>query len=225
MKTPIVIWHKPEHKKFGKVKVAVLVSPTLILDHEETPEIEKFNHHQWVLPDGVNPFGYKAIRIKELPSRASIDSGGQIEKDIIVRYREWIDGFVRKAPSGKECMLISNTQHEYAVLIPRTRELNVMATVMEYPFSCIMQPLVDKYKEWKDCEYVALVGTDPKQWNIPAGTDTNDYWTPILCSNCGLGFAPSKRIKNVITPHVGMDNHPMTEQEAWRFVNNELLKA
>lgn len=25
--------------------------------------------------------------------------------------------------------------------------------------------------------------------------------------------------------HVGMDYHPMTEQEAWRFVNNELLKA
>ena len=64
-----------------------------------------------------------------------------------------------------------------------------------------------------------------KQWNIPAGTDTKDYWTPILCSNRGLGFAPSKRIKNVITPHVGMDYHPMTEQEAWRFVNNELLKA
>ena len=124
-----------------------------------------------------------------------------------------------------ECMLISNTQHEYAALIPRTRELNVMATVMEYPFNCIMQPLVDQYKEWIDCEYVALVGTDPKQWNIPAGTDTKDYWTPILCSNRGLGFAPYKRIKNVITPQVGMDYHPMTEQEAWRFVNNELLKA
>lgn len=95
MKNPVIIWQKPEYKKFGRVKVAVLVSPTLILDHKETPEIKNFDHHR----------------------------------------------------------------------------------------------------------------------------------TPILCSNRGLGFAPSKRIKSVITPHVGMDYHPMTEQEAWRFVNNELLKA
>lgn len=225
MKKPVIIWQKPEYKKSGRVKVAVLVSPTLILDQKETSEIKNFDHHQWMLPDGINPFGYKAIRIKELPSRISINRGELIENDIIVRYQKWADEFVRMAPSGKECMLITNTQHEYAALIPRTRELNVMATVMEYPFNCIMQPLVDQYKEWKDCEFVALVGTDPKQWNIPVGTDTNDYWTPILCSNRGLGFAPSKRIKSVITPHVGMVYHPMTEQEAWRFVNNELLKA
>ena len=225
MKKPVIIWQKPEYKKFGRVKVAVFVSPTLILDQKETPEIKNFDHHQWVIPKGVNLFGYKAIMIKELPSRASINGGGLIEQGVYEQYDGWISGFVRKAPSGKECMLISNTQHEYAALIPRTRELNVMATVMEYPFNCIMQPLVDQYKEWKDSEYVALVWTDPKQWNIPAGTDTKEYWTPILCSNRGLGFAPSKRIKNVITPHVGMDYHPMTEQEAWRFVNNELLKA
>ena len=58
MKNPVIIWQKPEYKKSGRVKVAVLVSPTLILDQKETPEIKKFNHHQWVLPDGVNPFGY-----------------------------------------------------------------------------------------------------------------------------------------------------------------------
>ena len=121
MKNPVIIWQKPEYKKFGRVKVAVLVSPTLILDQKETPEIRNFDHHQWVIPQGVNPFGYKAIRIKELPSRASINSCGRIENDIIVRYQKWADEFVRKAPSGKECMLISNTQHEYAALIPRTR--------------------------------------------------------------------------------------------------------
>ena len=145
MKNPVIIWQKPEYKKFGRVKVAVFVSPTLILDQKETQEIKNFDHHQWVIPQGVNPFGYKAIRVKELPSRASIDSRGLIEQGVYEQYDGWISGFVRKAPSGKECMLISNTQHEYAVLIPRTRELNVMVTVMKYPFNCIMQPLVDQY--------------------------------------------------------------------------------
>lgn len=53
MKNPVIIWQKPEYKKFGRVKVSVLVSPTLILDQKETQEIKNFDHHQWVIPKGV----------------------------------------------------------------------------------------------------------------------------------------------------------------------------
>ncbi len=42
MKTPVFICQKPEHKMFGKVKVAVLVLPTQILDPEEMPGMIMF---------------------------------------------------------------------------------------------------------------------------------------------------------------------------------------
>ena len=224
MKQPVIIWQKPENKLFGKVKVAVLVSPTLILNPKETPEMKKFDHHRWMFPQGCNPFGYKAIQIKELPSRARIGSDGRIEQGIYEQYDNWIGEFVRKAPSGTECLLIANTRQEYAVIIPRTIELNVMTTPMFYPFNNIMPALVDRYKEWKDCEAVALEPTDPNSWNIPVGIDTNDYWHPILCSR-GLGLAPSERIKIVATLHV-VPYCPVTEQKAEEmreFINKELL--
>jgi hypothetical protein len=42
MKKPVIIWQKPEYKKSGRVKVAVLVSPTQILDPEEMPGMIMF---------------------------------------------------------------------------------------------------------------------------------------------------------------------------------------
>ena len=91
MKSPIIIWQKPEYKRFGRVKMAVLVSPTVILNDEETPTVKNFDHHKWVIPEGVNPFGYKAITIKQMPAKATLKGNGEIDNSILEQYHDWID--------------------------------------------------------------------------------------------------------------------------------------
>ena len=228
MKDPVIIWQKQEYERFGRVKIAVLVSLTLILDSRKTPTIKKFNHHMWVIPEAVNPFCYKAIKIAQLPATATINNEGQIDNTIVERYQKWIERFVKNAPSGKECLLISNSSHDYAALIPRTKKLTMMGTGMEYPFRWVIRPMIGEGEMWEDFQNIAFVETSASLWNIPIGIDANDYWTPILCTKQGLGFNHSLRRKGALweclsDPYIGVDHHQMTEQEAWEFVNKKLL--
>lgn len=228
MKTPVIIWQKPEYKKFGRVRVAALVSPTLIIIPNKTPEIKNFDHHNWVIPKNVNPFGYKAIKITQLPATAAIDNEGQIDNAVLERYRDWVDRFVQNAPSGKECLLISNDSHDYAALIPKTKKLTILNLRMECSFRWVTQPLINKNERIEESGDITMIETSTNLWNIPVGTDANDFWTPILCTKQGLGFDFPVRRKGVFGKLLhdsanGVDYHQMTEQEAWRFVNDQLL--
>ena len=224
MKTPVIIWQKPEYKKSGRVKVAVLVSPTLILDQKETPEIKNFDHHQWMIPQGVNPFGYKTITIKHLPTNASLKGDGEIDNSILEQYHDWIDRFVQNAPSGKECMLIYHYNGDIAAMIPKKMKLQIIATQMEYPFHQVIMPLHDKNNRLSHGESIAIEETEGCGWTVPVGTDTSDYWTPIKCCGKGFGFKVHKsNLKGFVAPFPCMDYHPMTEQEAWKYVNEKLL--
>jgi hypothetical protein len=221
MKPPVIIWQKPEYKQFGKVGVAVLVSPTLIIDQKRTPEVVNFNHRQWTIPDGVNPFGYKAISIKQLPSNARVGGDGLIDHRVYEQYVGWVDEFVGRAPTGKECFLIPNGLGEYAVMIPKTKKVKIMAVEMEYPFRWITHPLFAKNKKI-DCDNVSLVETDGEFWDIPIGTDTMDYWTPILCIGSVL---PKINKGGMVSRAIGpFYYNTMTEQEAWGFVKKHLLE-
>lgn len=224
MKTPIIIWQKPEYKRFRRVKMAVLVSPTVILNDEETPIIKDFDHRKWVIPEGVNSFGYKAITIKHLPSNAPLKGDGQVDNNILNQYRNWISRFVQDAPSGKECLLISNSSHDYAALIPRTKKLTIMATWMEYPFHQVILPLPDKDNRLAHGDSIAIEETEGCGWTVPVGTDTSDYWTPIKCCGKGFGFKVHKsKLKGFVDTFPCIDYHPMAEQEAWKYVNEKLL--
>ena len=224
MKTPIIIWQKPEYKRFRRVKMAVLVSPTVILNDEETPIIKDFDHRKWVIPEGVNPFGYKAITIKQLPTKATLKGDGQIDNNILNQYRNWISRFVQDAPSGNDCMLIYHYNGEIAAIIPKKKRLQIIATQMEYPFHQVIMPLPDKDNKLAHGDSIAIEETEGCGWTVPVGTDTSDYWTPIKCCGKGFGFKVHKsRLKSFVDPYPCIDYHPMTEQEAWRYVNNKLL--
>lgn len=224
MKSPIIIWQKPEYKRFGRVKMAVLVSPTVILNDEETPVAKNFDHHKWVIPESVNPFGYKAITIKHLPTNASLKGDGEIDNSILEQYHDWIDRFVQNAPSGKECMLIYHYNGDIAAMIPKKMKLQIIATQMEYPFHQVIMPLHDKNNRLSHGESIAIEETEGCGWTVPVGTDTSDYWTPIKCCGKGFGFKVHKsNLKGFVAPFPCMDYHPMTEQEAWKYVNEKLL--
>lgn len=224
MKSPIIIWQKPEYKRFGRVKMAVLVSPTVILNDEETPVAKNFDHHKWVIPEGVNPFGYKVITIKQLPSIAPLKSEGQIDNNIHDQYHDWVDQFVQNAPSGKECMLIYHYNGEIAAMIPRKIKLQIIATQMEYPFHQVIMPLPDKNNRLSHGDSIAIEETEGCGWTVPVGTDTSDYWTPIKCCGKGFGFKVHKsKLKGFVDPYPCIDYHPMAEQEAWKYVNEKLL--
>ena len=223
MKDPVIIWQKPEYNIFGKVKIAVLVSPTLILNDEETPVVKNFDHRKWVIPEGVNSFGYKAITIKQLPTKATLKGDGQIDNNILNQYRNWISRFVQDAPSGNDCMLIYHYNGEIAAMIPKEKRLQIIATQMEYPFHQVIMPLPDKDKKLSHGDSIAIEETEGCGWTVPVGTDTNDYWTPIKCCSNGFGFKVHKSKRGFVAPFPCMDYHPMTEQEAWKYVNKKLL--
>lgn len=224
MKSPIIIWQKPEYKRFGRVKLAVLVSPTVILNDEETPVAKNFDHHKWVIPEGVNPFGYKVITIKQLPAKATLKGDGEIDNSILEQYHDWIDRFVQNAPSGKECMLIYHYDGEIAAMIPKKIKLQIIATQMEYPFHQVIMPLPDKGHKLTHGDSIAIEETEGCGWTVPVGTDTSDYWTPIKCCGKGFGFKVHKsRLKSFVDPYPCIDYHPMAEQEAWKYVNEKLL--
>ena len=224
MKDPVIIWQKPEYNRFDKVKIAVLVSPTLILNDEETPVAKDFDYHKWVIPESVKSFGYKAITIKHLPTNASLKGNGQIDNNRLNQYRNWISRFVQDAPSGKDCMLIYHYNGDIAAMIPKKMKLQIIATQMEYPFHQVIMPLPDKDHKLAHGDSIAIEETEGCGWTVPVGTDTSDYWTPIKCCGKGFGFKVHKsKLKGIDAPFPCIDYHPMAEQEAWKYVNEKLL--
>lgn len=217
MKQPVVIWQKPEYKRFGRVQIAAYFPK-----EAEVPtsfsEIKKFDHHQWSIPEGVNPFAYKAYQCSHLPKRIRMvdaDSGNKTDEVIMLEneLQRWVQNQTDTNSNppqvnSNECIYIHSSNGEIAVLIPKTHEVGFSKEMLEKDLQG--RPFVIGVPCFDENGKVYIIDSlqteaDKREWTIPNELDLDNYWCPIPC------YGPTRQHKD------------LEDALAHCFVNNLLL--
>ena len=179
-----IIWKKPEYKRFGKVNIAAYI-PKEAKVPPTFSEIEEFDHHQWVIPKGLNPFAYKAYQLP-LDYLSNTIKTNLKSYMLETKFQQWMNGRATITDNhlqvdGNECIYTHNINGEITVLIPKTRKVKFSKECLQSMWSDFEMVGVPCFNENGEILINSIYPTDIREWSIPNGLNLNNYWCPILC--------------------------------------------